>query len=803
MMFTGVVFLFFFPVVFGIQSLEQAIPLYLNDSVYGFSGVRTPWVGDGWAPQAVTRPYTVEVVRMLRERTLPFWTPYAGAGQPLLANMASGMYNPLRLVYFFFFNSARAFDFFILIRLVLMGFGLFLFLRRLGLTRIPSFFGGAAFMFSGFFITNLTIWFNDIYATIPFVLYGIESYFQLRLRKYVFLTGILTGLMILESHPEVTFFGFLLIGAYFLWRAYGEERSLFRVTGHLKVLGAVFVIGLLIAAPMISDVFTLFREGYSVHRPPVVESSIGRVTYPLYSLLHFFVSPSMFYEIGVAGQIYAREAVPYVPYFGIVVLVFALLYAFLRPQHKGAVFFYVPIAFVILKLWGIPPISWLGSIAPFSYFYWHRMFGLVALSFAVLAAFGYESLKTKMELPKQWFYVVVAIPFMLVVVSMVFPGQFSRHYIPVFDFAKHGAELNALLGALPSWLSTFIAIFISKGVYITAVIFLWVTVAYLLTSGLVVRYVKTRSSAVYTTLLVLLLVELWMYMPKIRDGFQPWDPYANPAPYVSVLQEAAKKDTFRIIATDNTFSPHLGDFFRIQDFRTGPAAYPKRYWSFMGGLRYFSHEGGKLLPGMLPTRALFDVPQQFFDMANIKYVVSETRVASSSTIWALRYDKDAKIYENTRTLPRAYMVFSFRSAEDMEHARRMIYGSDFEPRREVALEGVGLTAGALPMGSGTGEARIDRYQADKVVVHTNADRDGILVLADAFYPGWRVFVDGKEKSIYPANVLFRGVFVAEGSHIVEFVYRPKWLVPSLVTSLVTLLFSLRFILVRDRRRHAP
>src|ERR1051326_9242607 len=72
-----------------------------------------------------------------------------------------------------------------------------------------------------------------------------------------------------------------------------------------------------------------------------------------------------------------------------------------------------------------------------------------------------------------------------------------------------------------------------------------------------------------------------------------------------------------------------------------------------------------------------------------------------------------------------------------------------------------------------GEAKIDVYKNQTVAIHAVLNAPGILVLADAYYPGWRVYVDGKEEKIYRANLFFRAVKLAAGAHRVEFRYEPQ------------------------------
>jgi uncharacterized membrane protein YfhO len=50
--------------------------------------------------------------------------------------------------------------------------------------------------------------------------------------------------------------------------------------------------------------------------------------------------------------------------------------------------------------------------------------------------------------------------------------------------------------------------------------------------------------------------------------------------------------------------------------------------------------------------------------------------------------------------------------------------------------------------------------------------DGMLVLSDTYYPGWKAYVDGKTVSIHEVNFVMRGILVPVGAHEIEFRYRP-------------------------------
>jgi hypothetical protein len=75
-------------------------------------------------------------------------------------------------------------------------------------------------------------------------------------------------------------------------------------------------------------------------------------------------------------------------------------------------------------------------------------------------------------------------------------------------------------------------------------------------------------------------------------------------------------------------------------------------------------------------------------------------------------------------------------------------------------------------GSSPESARIIEESPNRLEIQLEAPQDGWLFLSDAWYPGWRAWVDGQRAQITPANYLFRAVQVPAGSHQVVFRYQP-------------------------------
>jgi len=57
-------------------------------------------------------------------------------------------------------------------------------------------------------------------------------------------------------------------------------------------------------------------------------------------------------------------------------------------------------------------------------------------------------------------------------------------------------------------------------------------------------------------------------------------------------------------------------------------------------------------------------------------------------------------------------------------------------------------------------------------VEVDNKQPGILIVHEAYYPGWVAQIDGRPAPILRTNVLFRGVEVGEGRHRITFRFEP-------------------------------
>ena len=64
--------------------------------------------------------------------------------------------------------------------------------------------------------------------------------------------------------------------------------------------------------------------------------------------------------------------------------------------------------------------------------------------------------------------------------------------------------------------------------------------------------------------------------------------------------------------------------------------------------------------------------------------------------------------------------------------------------------------------------------------------DSILILSQAYYPGWQVEIDGHSADLLRADAMFQGVAVGRGHHTVRFTFRSASICIGAIVSMLSL-----------------
>jgi hypothetical protein len=156
--------------------------------------------------------------------------------------------------------------------------------------------------------------------------------------------------------------------------------------------------------------------------------------------------------------------------------------------------------------------------------------------------------------------------------------------------------------------------------------------------------------------------------------------------------------------------------------------------------------------------------------------------------------ESAALWRMTRTLPRAWIVhevetlpplaFPLRIEAADERTKLVLFPGN-QPR-EFSRTAVVETdqplaewqpSAAVRATETSGEScRVTHYDPQHIVVEANLSEPGLLVLGDAWYPGWQAYVTSggatTPSPIYRTNRVLRGVGLPAGNHSVEFRFEP-------------------------------
>lgn len=128
------------------------------------------------------------------------------------------------------------------------------------------------------------------------------------------------------------------------------------------------------------------------------------------------------------------------------------------------------------------------------------------------------------------------------------------------------------------------------------------------------------------------------------------------------------------------------------------------------------------------------------------------------------------LYENLDVFPRAFVVPQAAPLPGPAAVLPALRTTDL--RRTVLLEDAAPQQETTPQAGELRPAWIRDYTPNRIVLDVEGTTPGYLVLADIWFPGWTVTVDGQPQPVYRANYLFRATPVPAGKHEVVFRFEP-------------------------------
>jgi hypothetical protein len=176
---------------------------------------------------------------------------------------------------------------------------------------------------------------------------------------------------------------------------------------------------------------------------------------------------------------------------------------------------------------------------------------------------------------------------------------------------------------------------------------------------------------------------------------------------------------------------------------------------------------------------LRDSPSPLWPLLNARYRLVPRADPAANVPASYRLEEDGG------ALPRAFLVHDVRAVPNAAGGLESLASPDFDPRGMVVLEvgphlGDGTWAGgseSAPGGDGARMARsrvqLEHFGPGDILATASVSNGGVLVVLEAWHPGWTAVVNGVSSPIYPANHAFMGVLLPPGDSAVHFQYAPS------------------------------
>jgi len=212
-----------------------------------------------------------------------------------------------------------------------------------------------------------------------------------------------------------------------------------------------------------------------------------------------------------------------------------------------------------------------------------------------------------------------------------------------------------------------------------------------------------------------------------------------------------------------------GQRLGVRDFRGYPAIDPLCQARYVDVLDYVKRDAAILAD--FNVRYLLRAPHfRFADTASLVRAVPPSFVPRGDGIYEARDPVPLAVWYGAIAIApaQADVLPAMRAAQLPDGGRRHAV---LEPA-DAALLG-DAAARLVAASPERAEARLVSYEPDEIVLELDAPREGLVVLNELVYPGWRVAIDGAEAVPVRANYLLRAVHVAAGHHRVAWRFEPR------------------------------
>jgi hypothetical protein len=729
-------------------------------------------------------PFFVFTEESLQEGSIPHWNPYVFCGIPFYSSFSAPVFYPVRGLLLLATGVEGMARFLFPIQMLLGGVFAWLFLGSIGVSRWGRIVGSLAFA--------LTAWSNTLFyaghgskiicwSYLPLLLYSCEKWMQSQRGRYIAIGALALGMQALASHPQMILYSVIAAVIWLAFRTFSSTGSFRRNIGK-AASGIMVIILLAIAVGSVqllpgynfsqystrgSDLSLDQASSYSL--PP--EETLTMLFPHLFGYRHGFSDSTLSGAPLYFGRLGLRLSSEFT---GILVFLLAAA-AFFGYSKK---YRWPLLGIMLLGL----VVSWGGYTPIFSVLYKilpvfrklrapHMAAFLTTSAIALAAGPGFDTLFRDGKFPPKKYLIGIT--------------SFAGICLLIFLLAD-----SLLPGLQTAWWTRMqnpqaqgFAAVVSRRVDMASPDFLRAAAAAFILAGFIYFWKRGKMGIALPGALISVLIAAET-IPLDRD-FQVY------------LNETAVEDLF----TDETELSQMTGSGRL--LPGGNEFVPSHIRSVTG---YHAAKTQVIddLQNMLSSGGVAAVRQTAFTVLQTPdgylsypqfrdYLLEQTSVSNPAYTDTLRSLLPAD------PLPRVWFSESWIELPENQCLSLLSAGIDQE---QVTIL---YESPELPevLNTDEAEAVIEVDEPNRVSIRTDNPEDGLLILADTWYPRWRVFIDGEPGSILQSNHWQRGVVVPSGQHEVEFRFDSSDVTTGLIISLAGLISCIIIIaldLLSLRRR---
>jgi hypothetical protein len=713
---------------------------------------------------SIEEPFYQFMKMNLVKGIFPLWNPHQYCGAPNSLMMDAGVFFPLTALVYLLPNTVSL-DALILMRMLVAGLLMYWFMYVLGFSFLARIASALTFVLTGPMVTH-HLWFVNVDLLLPLLFLSVYKVFLRPSQSSSLLFSLAIALSVFAGHIEHIFLThcFLVFFILFLfWQKKEESKDDKKKIA--KNLVIFYALGISMAAVVLLPFLVDFIYSWTSHT--AMYGMRARPFLVWASQLITVIVPAFFRQalVSLSGDSYNWGG----GYLGVIVVLLCFLGLGCKKQRQIVLFFAVSIFIFFGIATDSVYTSWLGYLPILNLlsFGMHSLF-IFAFIFSFLAGAGMEEIIAD---PEKSLKRAIGIAAGIIIFVAIYLWVYrSADFFPQ-AFRASGLTIGILAIAMIGFI-------------------FWMVIA------------RKNFKVIASGLLFLLILELFIHNPRCRPNRLDSFPQV---PYVEFLRQKTSNFSFRAQGLFLAFYKNTAMAYGVDSFTGSQALVPARYIKFVQRL-ISSHSFPKALSAEHPPAEQFDQDvlshSDILALANVNYFVlpEESKISSMAA-----YSGEVEIlplsslFPLPSAAPRAYLAYDWTIKEK---------GQDEEVLRLIKERGLGVVPEVV-VESDPGEVmpipqdpalkvvipaqEIKRW-ANGVILKASADQQALLVLSDSYFPGWKAWVDGRPAKIYPANYLFRGVFLSSGEHTVEFRFVPFWFYFGLAVTCLSFIIFFCFLM---------